>query len=99
MIESLLVVAVLLGLVAVGMLAVLLRRQVVVDLSPVVSRLETLEKLQDRGERAVKEEVVRARGESGEQARALREELQLLLKNSNDILTSSVDRISRLQKE
>src|SRR5687767_1323721 len=75
MIESLLAVAVLLGVVAVGMLAVLLRRQVTVDVSAVLARLETLEKLQDRGERAVKDEVGRSRGESAEQAKALREEL------------------------
>jgi DNA recombination protein RmuC len=99
MIESLLGLAVLLGLIAVGMLFVLLRRQVVVDLSPVVARLETLEKLQERGERGMKEEVARSRGESGEQARGLREELHRLLTNSNEVLTSSVDRISRVQKE
>jgi hypothetical protein len=99
MIESLLGLIVLLGLIAVGMLFVLLRRQVVVDLSPVVARLETLEKLQERGERGMKEEVARSRGESGEQARGLREELHRLLTNSNEVLTSSVDRISRVQKE
>jgi DNA recombination protein RmuC len=99
MIESLLAVAVLLGLAAVGMLAVLLRRQVTVDVSGVLSRLETLEKLQERTERAVKDEVSRSRSESAEQAKALREELHGCLTNSNTVLTDAVDRISRVQKE
>jgi DNA recombination protein RmuC len=99
MIEVLLGLAVLLGFVAVGMLAVLLRRQVAVDLSPVAARLETLEKLQDRGERSVKEEVARSRAEGSDQARALREELHGTLTNSNNVLTNAVDRISRVQKE
>jgi DNA recombination protein RmuC len=99
MIVSLPGLAVLLGLIAVGMLFVLLRRPVAVDFSSVIARLETLEKLQERGERGVKEEVARSRGESTEQARALREELQAALTNSNNVLTNSVDRISRVQKE
>lgn len=88
-------------LLSLGTLALifLLWRRSAVDLSPVVSRLDALEKLQDRAERALKEELGRLRNDSSEQARALREELQGALTNSNNLLTGSVDRISRVQKE
>jgi hypothetical protein len=73
------------------MLAFLLRRATGTDLSPVISRLETIDKHQERSERGLKEELAQNRQESASWARDLREEVQVLLKNSTDSLVRSVD--------
>lgn len=99
MTEVLLAVLILLGIATVAMLALLLRRRTETDLSPTLAKLDVLEKLQDRCERCFKEEISRVRAESGEHARALREEVQASLTNFNNLLVGSVDRISRVQKE
>ncbi|MCL5097534.1 MAG: DNA recombination protein RmuC [Candidatus Omnitrophica bacterium] len=99
MIETLLIVGILLGVTGLVMLVVLLRRSTATDLSPVLARLETWEKLQERTERTVKDEVARNRQESADHARGLREEVQGALKNSTDSLVQSVDRISAAQQQ
>lgn len=98
MIESLAAVTVLLLIIALVLLWQLSRRPAA-DLSPLVAKLDTLEKLQDRAERSLKEELARARMESTDQSRAHREELQASLTNSTNSLVGSVDRIARFQKE
>lgn len=97
MTEALLVVVIVLLLSAVVMLALLLRRPTGTDLSPALTRLETLEKFQERTERGVKDEIARNRQEADEQARGLRGEVQGSLRNSTDLLVQSVDRISAAQ--
>ena len=99
MTEGLIVTAVILLIAVVVMLIFLLRRATSTDLSPVVSRLDALEKSHERTERGVKEEISRNRQESAEQGRGLREEVQASLKNSTDSLVQGVDRISAAQHQ
>src|SRR5436189_5751725 len=99
MTEMLLIVGIVLLVAVAAMLAVLLRRSTTTDLSPVLTRLETLESFQERTERGVKEEIARNRQESAGQARGLREEVQGSLKTSTDSLVQSVDRISTGQQQ
>jgi DNA recombination protein RmuC len=99
MIEVFLVFAVLLLLVVIVIQVVVLRRTAAPDLSPVVLRLDSLEKSHERTDRGVKEEIARNRLESAEQGRALREEVQVSLKNSTDLLVQGVDRISVGQRQ
>lgn len=99
MIEGLIMIAIVLLLVVVVMLVFVLRRAASKDLSPIISRLETMEESQERTERGVKEEFSRNRQESAEQGRGLREEVQASLKNSTDSLVQSVDRISAAQQQ
>lgn len=94
------VVVLLLSAASIFLLVVLLRRPAAAtDISPILSRLDSLEKLQERSERALKEEVGRLRADSAEHSRALREELQNSFGLSTNQLTGSVDRISRHQQE
>lgn len=99
MTEGLIITAIVLLLTVVVMLVFMLRRATSTDLSPMMSRLETMEKSQERNERGVKEEFARNRQESAEQGRGLREEVQVSLKNSTDSLVQSVDRISAAQQQ
>src|SRR5580658_7166821 len=97
--EGLIVIGIILLIVAVVMLIFLIRRTTATDLSPVVSRLDSLEKSHERAERGVKEEIARNRQESAEQGRGLREEVQVSLKNSTDSLVQGLDRISAAQQQ
>jgi DNA recombination protein RmuC len=97
--ETLLIAAGVLWLVVVIMLVVLIRRPVAPDFTPLFSRLDTIEKLQDRSERAIKDEITENRQESSEQARSLREEVQLSLRTSTEQLVQGVDRISTAQQQ
>jgi DNA recombination protein RmuC len=99
MTEGLIITVILLLLAVVVMLLIVLRRETNTDLCPVVSRIDTLEKSQERTERGVKEEIARNRQESTEQGRGLREEIQASLKNSTDLPVQSLDRISGPGKE
>src|ERR1700690_4362538 len=94
MTQELLIATILLLLVAVAMLALVLRRGTNADLSPVLTRLAGIEAYQERIERSVKEEIGRNRQESAEQGRGLREEVQVSLKNSADSVVQGVDRLS-----
>lgn len=97
--EALFMIAGILWLVVVVLLIALIRRPARLDLSPIQSRLDVIEKLQERSERAIKEEVAANRQESAEQARGLREELQWSLRHSTDSLVKGVDRISIAQQQ
>lgn len=68
------------------------------DFTPILTRLDSLEKIQDRAERSLKDELGRIRQESDEQARGLRAEVQHSLKTSTDSLIQSLDRISSSQQ-
>src|SRR2546425_11244823 len=98
MTNTLVICAILLLLAVLGILLLLLRRWQPSDLSPMITRLETLDKLQERTERSMKEEAGRHRQESGDQARGLREEIQGSLKISTESLVRSVDLISTAQQ-
>ena len=98
MIEVLAAISILLLIVVIALLAQLMRRPSA-DFSPLTAKLDTLEKLQDRSERALKEELSRARVESTDQSRDFRKELQGALVDSTNQLVNSVDRIARFQKE
>jgi len=97
--DALVIVAIILLLAVLLMLVFLLRRPASMDLSPMASRLEAMEKSQERVERGVKEEFAHNRQESADQGRGLREEVQVSLKHSTDSLVQSVDRISAAQHQ
>jgi DNA recombination protein RmuC len=86
-------------LVVITLQIILLRRSVIVNLSPLDSRLDSLEKLYERTERGVKDEIARNRQEASEAGRNLREEIQLSLKNSSDSMIQSLDKISEAQQK
>jgi DNA recombination protein RmuC len=99
MIEGLLIAAGI-ALLALSLFLILIYRRVSpTDLSPIVSRLDAIEKVSDRAERGVKEEIARNRQESSEQGRNLRQEVQGSLKNSTDILVQSLEQISTAQRQ
>ena len=75
MIETLLFVALALLLGVIALLVVLLQRRPTTDFSPVNTRLDAVDKAQERTERAVREEIARNREEGAGQARGLREEM------------------------
>jgi len=97
-IEALSVVAIVLLLGVIALLAILLKRRTGADLSPLQTRLDIVEKGQERMERAVKHEIATNREEGTGQARALREEVSNSLKNFNDSVLKQMSDISTLQK-
>jgi DNA recombination protein RmuC len=99
MISILLVAVLVLLLAAIALLGVVLRRQVNVDPGALLARLDVLEKLQERGEKAVVEALDRNRQESADHARAGRDELQQSLQRSTDAQVQSLDRISTAQQQ
>jgi DNA recombination protein RmuC len=99
MIEGLLLTTVAL-LVLVGFfVGVLVWRSRRSDTTPLLARLDLLEKMQERGERSLGDVLDRNRQEAAEQARALREEVQTTLKLSTDSLVQSVEKISAAQQQ
>ena len=77
----------------------LLQRRTSLDLTPLQSRLEALEKNQERTERILREEMARSRDEASNHARALREETAGALKGFNDSVLQQMTGIATLQKE
>src|SRR5437870_788834 len=98
MIEVFLIAAVILLGAAVWMLAIVLQRTARSDPSLVLSRLGTLEKFQERGERTLADSLERTRQDGAEQARGLREEVQNTLQRSTDSLVASVEKLSAGQQ-
>lgn len=98
MTEALLIVTVALLVAVLALLLALLRRRVAIDLAPLQTRLETLDKAHERTERIVKEEIARNREEGTSQARALREEVGAALKNVSDSTVKSLGEISTAQR-
>src|SRR5262245_56610449 len=100
MLEALLTVQIFLLLTLIGVLTRFVwRTQAMLNTSPLVTRLETRETLQERAERGVKEEIAHWRQESADQARGLRGEVQGSLRDSTASLMDSVDRISVAQQQ
>ena len=98
MTDSLIATAVVLLLATVVLLVVLLRRRTAVDISPVLERLETVQRFQERLEDSLEDEIARSRLEAAEQARGLREEVQGSLRSSTESLVQSLAGISTLQQ-
>lgn len=69
-----------------------------VDLSPVLNRLEVLEKGNEKTEHAVKDEVARQREEAAMHSRSLREELGASLKSTGDSTVNSLGEIGKAQR-
>jgi DNA recombination protein RmuC len=97
MIEILAAVSILLLVVAIVLLVQLLRRPGA-DFRPLLTKLETLEKLQDRVEHSFKTELSQGRIESMNQSKTVRDELQSALAASTNNLVGAVDRIAHYQK-
>ena len=99
MTELLLIVIIALALGALVMIGVLIRRPDHDKSSAITSRLDAMEKSQERLIRETREEFARNRQESADQGQGLRQEVQLALKSSTDSLVQSVDRISYAQRQ
>ncbi|MBI4578430.1 MAG: DNA recombination protein RmuC [Planctomycetes bacterium] len=93
--DVLAVLAIVLVAVVAILQIVLLRRRPGVDLSPLEPFFTAAEKAQERGERAVREEVGRNRGEAAELARQAREELAGQLKNVADTLNKQLANLTQ----
>ena len=85
MVEALLIVLVVLAVVALVLLVLLLRKGPA-DLSPVLARLDNLERSQDKVATAVRDELSRGRSESAEASRLLRQEVGESAKGTLDSL-------------
>ncbi len=79
-----------LALVCVVMLALLLRRAPLASWGPLDARLSAIERMQERTDRAVREELAQGRDESLTVSRQLREEMQTALRAASDAVTRSV---------
>ena len=98
MIIGLVICVIVLLLAVIIMLAFVLRSASNVDFSPVIARLENMERSQENSERSLNAEFGRSRQELASHSRDLREEVQISLKNSADSLVQSVDRLSGAQQ-
>jgi len=97
MIESFILVGIVIALIMLGRL--LFRQPPPTDFSPLLARLETLEKLHNHAEQNLMAAIDHARKATEEQSHGLREELQHTLKNTSDSLVQSVDGISKTQHQ
>src|SRR5205814_7604262 len=79
--------------------ALVLRRTTSIDLTPVLTWLETLVKAQERTERSVRDEITASRKEAADQARGLREEVQGSLRLSTESIVQRVTRITVAQQQ
>jgi len=99
MIEILLVISVL-GIIVLTVMSVqLLRRDSTLLWDQAKTKIDGIERNQERLERTVKEEISRNREEAGNSSRNLREEMMNSLKSFNDSLLNQMQKISSLQNE
>jgi DNA recombination protein RmuC len=100
LIEILSLAAVLLILIAVVLLVALLRRPTAqMDLSPVQSRVEAMERGQERTARELREETARNREEFSSQARSLREEIGSTFKGFNDSVLTQLTQLLSVEQQ
>jgi DNA recombination protein RmuC len=99
MTEVLIIIIVILLLGSLVLQVIFMRSSKGMDLSPALAKFESLEHLQERTERSLKDEIAGNRKESFAQAQALREEVQNSFKNSGDSLVQSVNAISSGQQQ
>lgn len=86
MLEVLVGVSILLLIAILAIQLVVLRRRTEVDLGPIETRLETVEKGGERIERGLRDEIARSRAEAAKLAKGQREELAQALKAMNDTI-------------
>ena len=68
------------------------------DFAPLQVRFDSVEKLHDRAERLLKEEMSANRNEAFKQGGALRQEIQSTLKSLGESMVNSVSEISKIQE-
>jgi DNA recombination protein RmuC len=85
--------------IAVLLLGILLLRGQRVDLSALVTRLDSLDRAQERAERAVRDEMARGREESLTRDRSTREELSALLRHNAEVSGAQSATMQRVQNE
>ncbi len=83
---------------AVALLLILMRRASRYDVAPLTSRLDALEKAQERTERSVREEVARSREELGKAAGEQRRELGEAFRTFGDSAAQRIMEMSAVQK-
>jgi DNA recombination protein RmuC len=88
-----------LGLIAISLLVALLRRRSEVDLSGIQSRVDSIEKGQERTSRELREEAARSRDESSSQSRSLREEVSATFKGFNDSVLTQLTQLIGLEQQ
>jgi DNA recombination protein RmuC len=88
-----------LGMIAIALLVALLRRRSEVDLSGIQSRVDSIEKGQDRTSRELREEAARSRDESSSQSRSLREEVSATFKGFNDSVLTQLTQLIGLEQQ
>ncbi|OGD21901.1 MAG: recombinase RmuC [Candidatus Aminicenantes bacterium RBG_16_63_16] len=86
-------------LAAVVLLVAVVRRRPAVDLSPIQSRVESIERGQERTGRDFREEAARSREEAGSQARSLREEVSSTFKGFNDSVLAQLTQLIGLEQQ
>jgi DNA recombination protein RmuC len=99
MAETILGGIVLLLLVVIAVQVLLWQRMAAgrVDLAPLSSRIESVERAQERAERGLREEIARGREDASREAREFRQELGEGLKQTGDSLVQSVTLMSANQ--
>jgi len=97
--SALVLVAILLLTVVIVLLAFLLRSRPGRDLNPLHQRLESIEHGQERGEREIRDEIVRNREEAGDHAHSLRLEIGTTLKGSTETVLGQMTNLVGLQKQ
>ena len=95
----LLAAAVVIGLATLALLLALLRRRPGVDLAPVQSRIESIERGQERTSRELREEAARSRDEFSSQGRSLREEISSTFKGFNDSVLTQLTQLLGLEQQ
>jgi len=95
----LLIVLAALVVAVVILIVALVRRRPAVDLSPIQSRVESIERGQERTGREFREEAARSREEAGSQARSLREEVSSTFKGFNDSVLAQLTQLIGLEQQ
>ncbi|MDD2851233.1 MAG: DNA recombination protein RmuC [Desulfuromonadaceae bacterium] len=98
MTDILMFVAVTLLVITITLVVVLLKRSAQTDSSPLVLRLDAIEKAQERTERIVREEIARSRDELGKGAREQRQELTEAFKSFGDSVARRMTELAGIQK-
>jgi DNA recombination protein RmuC len=91
--------AAVLGALAVALLIAVLRRRSEVDLTPVISRVESVERGQERATRELRDETARGRDEAASQSRSLREEVGATFKGFNDSVLAQLTQLIGLEQQ
>lgn len=99
MIEGLLIVLMVLSFLTLGSLLVVVLRSKATDASPLLAKLNVIEKWQEQFERRINDALTLHRQEASGNSRGMREEIQLSLRNATDSLVQSIKGISTAQQQ